>query len=128
MLRLIIVYLVFFAAMSTWLRLSSAYSDQDTCDKRLDEEIRQEELQLDRQLIGLGKEEVIARLGKPRPKNVKAGEHKYLIDRDCFGPSCETSLSDEVWFYEFEKQIPSCGRYAYSIIIYFLNGKVVRVG
>lgn len=86
--------LLFFTAMGTWIRLSSAYSDRDVCDKRLDEEIRQEELQLDRELLGLGKDEVIVRLDKPKPRNVKPGEHKYLIERDCFGPSCESGLAD----------------------------------
>lgn len=102
-------------------------SSEYGCSQRLHAEIRQEELKLDQALVGMSKENVIERLGKPKPKNIKQ-KIPYLVDRNCFGKNCETKLSDEAWYYDYEKMIPSCGRYVYSIIIYFIGGKVVRVG
>lgn len=96
------------------------------CSKKLEAEIKQEEIKLEGQLLGLSKAEIITRLGKPKPKDIKFG-YPYSLDRNCFGATCQAIMSDEAWYYEFEKKIPTCGRYAYSMIIYFVNGKVVRV-
>lgn len=114
-----------------WVGIMDNYSynnpHQYACDKQLNEAIEREELIIEQQILGLNKEEVIAKLGKPKPKNIKFG-YPYSVDRGCFGSACQAAVSDEAWYYEFEKKMSSCGRYAYSIIIYFVNGKVVRVG
>lgn len=127
--KLLLIFSIFFNAGCGWIALADpSYSPKEYgCAQKLNAETKAEELKLDNELQGLSKDEVILKLGKPKPGNIKTGL-SYLVNRDCFGKSCETRSADEAWYYDFVKKLPSCGRYAYSIIIYFVNGKVVRVG
>lgn len=127
--RLFFIFLIFLNSGCSWVAFADySFNSHDYgCSQRLRVEIKQEEQRLDKELVGLSREDVIVRLGKPKPKNIKHGL-SYVVNRDCFGKTCETKLTDEAWYYDYEKKVPSCGGYSYSIIIYFIDGKVVRVG
>ena len=128
-LKFCLAFLLFFNHGCSLFVLSdnSYISNEYGCSKKLNEEIKAEELQLERQLFGLDKDQVTLKLGKPISNNIKFG-HSYLVNRDCFGKNCEIAFADEAWYYYFKKILSSCGSYEYSIVIYFVDGKVTRVG
>lgn len=122
----LICFLVFNAGCSWLALLDTSYDSphQQECEKQFNEERELDAIRLNSIYVGFTKEKVIIELGKP--KEVKFW-YSYLVDSNCFGKNCETRMADEAWFYEFEKKTPHCGRYWYSVIIYFIAGKVVRV-
>jgi len=128
--RLIMLCSLMFIFGCGWLGVLDTYSynnpHQYACDKQLNEQIKQKVVGLEQQLFGLSKEEVVIKMGKPKPSDIKFG-YPYLADKSCFGPTCQTIISDEAWYYEYNKTISFCGEYSYSIIIYFKNNRVARV-
>ena len=126
-LKLSLMSLMVFVAGCSWLGLldtSYGSSHEAECEKMFQEERESEAIRLNSIYAGLTKEQVISELGKP--KDIKSG-YSYLVDRSCFGKNCEKRMANEAWFYELEKKTSNCGRYWYSMIIYFVDGKVVKV-
>lgn len=79
---------------------------------------------LDAQLFGLDRDDVVQVLGNPGEKRNKP--YPYFVNSNCTKLGCEEKWADEIWFYEFFYK-DQTGRHIYSINVYFINGKVVRI-
>lgn len=113
---------------------TNPYDDQPPGDnlyhEQRIEEIRQE-------LLGLSKEDVSNRLGKPKWVNhlgenyqapIKFGENQYVFDgnRKCRMSDCGPIFQDESWAYSWERKT---NKYytQHGFGVFFKNGKVVQV-
>lgn len=127
--RLFIICLFFLIGGCNTLN-TSAYksSHQADCDAIFNAAVKQEKSLLQKQLVGLSMEGVIAKLGKPNPKLIIHGA-EFPIDNNCIGINCEKRVSTEMWRYLYSgKKISSCeGVYAYFVRIYFEDNKVIAV-
>ncbi len=79
---------------------------------------------LDLEFIGADRDRIRSALGEPR--KILHEPSPYSLDRNCRGSHCEGGVSDEIWFYEFKREFSS-GWEAYSVYVYFKEGKVVRI-
>lgn len=106
MLKLSLIFLLVLNSGCSWLALLDTYYSphEYECDKKLEAILDSETEKLNQRLSGLSKDEVISILGKPK-----------------------RILSDSAWTYLFQNKLPSCGRYEYSMVIYFYNNKVIKV-
>jgi len=87
-------------------------------------ELNSQSAALDLEFNGVDRDTIRSALGKPR--KISYEPYPYSLDRNCRGSHCEGGFSDEIWFYTFKKKFPSAWE-AYSVYVYFKEGKVVRI-
>ena len=88
------------------------------------EVLNEESAALDQKFLGTDRDTIRSAFGKPR--EISYEPYPYSLDRHCRGSRCEGGVSDEIWFYQFKKRFSS-GWVAYSLYVYFKDGKVVRI-
>ncbi len=119
-----IIILFFFFGLMGCLASSADLNKIAQDSLKINQELREQAIVLDSKYVGADKEAILAVLGKPR-KTVNESA-PYKLDVNCKGKDCPTGYSDEQWFYEFKRKFSS-GWEAYSVYVYFKEGKVVRI-
>jgi len=119
--KLCLVFTLLLSSGCSWIALldtSNKPISNTNCDKKLQKVLKEETVSWNSQYIGFTKEKINSELGKPK---------KVIRERWPYELNGKESHADEVWFFEFVKYVSSCGKYAYSVYVYFKNGKVVFI-